>query len=90
MLQNACIRYDKSLKQKSSPTARAVYQHELDGDSGTVGEDEDYVEEGFAPDGSDTPSEDFYNIHNTNFNRTPRSSLYYPGPLKVNLSLNLV
>ena len=29
MLQNACIRYDKSLKQKPSSTSRAVYQHEL-------------------------------------------------------------
>ena len=27
MLQNACIRYEKSLKQKLSSTARAVYQH---------------------------------------------------------------
>ena len=39
MLQNACSRYDKRLKQKPSPTARAVYQHELDGDSVTDGED---------------------------------------------------
>ena len=29
MLQNPCIRYDRSLKQKPSPTARAVYQHDL-------------------------------------------------------------
>ena len=27
MLQNACIRYDKTLKQTPSPTSRAVYQH---------------------------------------------------------------
>ena len=39
MLQNACIRYDRSLKQKPSPTARAVYEHKHDGDSGTDGED---------------------------------------------------
>ena len=51
LLQNACIRYDKSLKQKPSPTSIAVYQHELDGDSGTDGEDTDYIEEVFAPDG---------------------------------------
>ena len=43
MLQNDCIRHDKSLKQKPSPAARAVYQHELDGDSGTDGDDEDYI-----------------------------------------------
>ena len=71
MLKNACIRYDKSLKQKPSSTARAVYQHELDGDSGTDGDDGDYVEEGFAADGIDTPSDDFYNINTTNFNRNP-------------------
>ena len=29
MLQNACIRYDITLKQKPSPTSTAVYQHEL-------------------------------------------------------------
>ena len=45
MLQN-----DKRLKQKPSSTARAVYQHELDGDSGSDGDDEDYVDKGFAPD----------------------------------------
>ena len=38
MLQNACIRYDKSLKQKTSSTARAVYHQELDEDSGTDGD----------------------------------------------------
>ena len=39
----------KSLKQKPSPTARIVFQHGLDGDAGTDGEDGDYVEEGFMP-----------------------------------------
>ena len=66
MLQNACIRYGKSLKQKPSPTARAVYQHELDGDSGTDGE------AGFMPYGIDTPCDDFYNINTTNFNKNPQ------------------
>ena len=28
MLQNACIRFDKTLKHKPSPTPRAVYQHD--------------------------------------------------------------
>ena len=32
MLQNAGIRYDKTLKKKHSTTSRAVYQHELDED----------------------------------------------------------
>ena len=59
----------KSLKQKLSPTARAVYQHELDGDGSTDGEDGDYLEEVLVSDGIDTPSEDFYNINTTNFNR---------------------
>ena len=72
MLQNVCIRYDKSLKQKPSPTARAVYQHELDGDSGTDGDEGDYVAERFAPDGIDTPSDDFYNFNNANFNSSPQ------------------
>ena len=67
---NACIRYDKSLQQKPSPTARAVYWHELDGDSRTDSEDGDYVEERFTSDGIDTPSDGFYNINTTNFNRT--------------------
>ena len=43
MLQNACIRYDKHLKQEPSSTARAVYQHNFDGDSGPD-DDEDYVD----------------------------------------------
>ena len=67
MLQNAHIRYGNNLKQKPSPTARAVYQHELDEGSGTDGDDGDYVEEGFAPDGIDTPSDDVYNINTTIF-----------------------
>ena len=39
MLQNACIKYDKSLKQKPSPAARALCQHELAGDSGMLTKD---------------------------------------------------
>ena len=30
MLQNACIRYDKTLNHKPSSTSRAVYQHDID------------------------------------------------------------
>ena len=28
MLQNACIRFDKTLKHKPSPTSRAVFQQD--------------------------------------------------------------
>ena len=33
--------------------------------------DDDYFDDNFTPDGIDAPSDDIYNIHNTNFNRTP-------------------
>ena len=67
MLQNACIRYDKTLKQKPSTTSRAVYEHELDEDSSVHDEEDDYLDDSFAPDGIDIPSDDIYNIHDTNF-----------------------
>ena len=63
MLQNACIRYDKTLKQKPSTTSRAVYQHELDDDPSVQDEEDDYLDDNFAPDGIDTPSDDIYNVH---------------------------
>ena len=43
MLQNACIRYNKNLKQKPSTTSSAVYQHELDDDPSVHDEEDDYV-----------------------------------------------
>ena len=75
MLQNAYIRYNTSLKPKHSPTARAVYQHGLDVDPGTEGEDGDYVEEGFMSEGIDTTSDDFYNINTTSFNSQVKSHI---------------
>ena len=78
MLQNACIRYDKTLKQKPSTTSRAVYQHELDEDPSVHDKEDDYLDHNFAPDGIDTPSDDIYNIHNTNFNRTPHVKSLIP------------
>ena len=36
MLQNACIRYDKTLKHKPSTTSRAVYQYEVEEDPSTL------------------------------------------------------
>ena len=47
----------------------AVYQHELDEDPSVHDEEDDYLDDNFAPDGIDTPSDDIYNIHNTNFDR---------------------
>ena len=71
MLQKACIRYDESLKQKASPTSRAVNQHQKDDDHQITYEEEDsYLDDTFAPDGIDTPSDDMYNVHNTNIKRT--------------------
>ena len=86
MLQNACIRYDKSLKQKHSTTSRAVYQHEVDDNSGIHDEEDDYLDDNFAPDGIDTPSDDIYNIHNTNFRRNPHVKSLIPRkpPEKLN------
>ena len=55
MLQNACNRYDKNLKQKPSATSRAVYQHELVDDPGIQDKEDDYLDDSFAPDGIDTP-----------------------------------
>ena len=57
MLQNACIRYDKTLKQKPSTTSRA-YQNELDNDHSRHDEEDDYLDEDFAPDGKVTSSDD--------------------------------
>ena len=61
-----------------SSTARADYQYELDEDSGTDGDEGGLLEEGFAPDGIDTPSDDFYNINTTNFNRNPQVESLIP------------
>ena len=78
MLQNACIRYDKNLKQKPSTTSKAVYLHELDEGPSVCYEENDYLDDNFAPDSIDTPSDDIYNIHNTNFNRTPHVKSLIP------------
>ena len=58
MLQNACIRYDKNLKQTPSTTSKAVYQHALDDDPSLHDEEDDYLDDNFAPDGIDTPFDD--------------------------------
>ena len=51
MLQNTCIRYDKTLKHKPSTTSKAVYQHELDEDPSIHDEEDDSLDDNFAPDG---------------------------------------
>ena len=88
MLQNACIRYDKALKQKPSSTCRAVYQHEIDEDHSVHDEEDDYLDDNFAADGTDTPSDDVDTIHNTNFNRTPHVNPLFPGHLQENQDLS--
>ena len=78
LLQNACIRYDKTLKQKPSTTSRVAYQHELDDDPNVQDEEDDYLDENLAPDGIDTSSDDIYNVHNTNFKRSPHVKSLIP------------
>ena len=75
------MRDDKTLKQKPSTTSRAVYQHELDEDPSVHDEEDDYLDDNFALDGIDTPSDDIYNIPNTNFNRTPHVKPLIPWTL---------
>ena len=48
MLQNACIRYDKTLKQKPSTTCRAAYQHEIDEDPSVHYEKHDDLDYNFV------------------------------------------
>ena len=38
----------------------------------------DYLDDNFALDGVDTPSDDIYNVHNTNFNRMPHVKSLIP------------
>ena len=78
MLQNASIRYDKNLKQKHSKTSRAVHQHELDDNPSVHDEEDDYLDDNFAPYSIDTPSDDIYNVHNTNFKMAPHVKSLIP------------
>ena len=87
MLQNTFIRYDKTLKQKPSTASRAVYPHELDGDPSVHDKEENYLDENFAPDGIDTSSDDIYNVHNTNFKRSPHVKCLSPGHILKNQNL---
>ena len=49
MLQNAYIRSDKTLKLKPYTTSRAVYQHEVDDEPSINDEEDDYLDDNFAP-----------------------------------------
>ena len=69
VLQNVCIRYDKTLKHKPSTTFTAVYQHEVEDCPSTHDEEDDSLDDNFEPDGIDTPPNGKYR-HNTNFKRT--------------------
>ena len=77
--------------QIPSTTSRAVYQHELDEDPSVHDEEDDYLDDNFAPDGIDISSDDIYNVHNTNFKRSPHvKSLIcrtYPGKSKPNKAI---
>ena len=92
MWQNAYIRCDKPPKQKPSTTSRAVYQHELDEALSVHDEEDDYLDDNFAPEGIDTCSDDIYNVHNTNSKRTPhvRSLIprRSPGKSKTNKAMH--
>ena len=78
MLQNACIRYDKSLKKKPTTTSRAVYQHQIDEDPSVHDEEDDCLDDNFAPDGIDTSADDIYNVHKKNFKKTPHEKSLIP------------
>ena len=84
MLQNAHVRYDKTLKHKPSTTSRAVYQHEVDDDPGTHDEEDNYLDDNLAPDGIDTSSDNMYIVHNTNFKRNPQENHLFLGNLLEN------
>ena len=70
--------FDWNSVKKPSTTSRAVYQHELDEDPSVHDEEDDYLDDKSSPDGIDTPSDDIYNIHNTNFKRTPHVKSLIP------------
>ena len=71
LLQNAFIRYDSNLKSRPSPASRAAYQHELSYDQHDNPYPKDYSSTGTTYGGIDIPAEEFYQVHTTNFNRTP-------------------
>ena len=79
LLHNADIRYDKSLKQKSSVALRAAYQHSTSGVDFEEEEDEpEYADSGSLFGGIDMPADDFYRTNTTNFKRSPHAQSLIP------------
>ena len=78
LLQNACIRYDSSLKSRPTPVSRAAYQHELSPDQHDNPYLQDYSSSGTTYGGIDMPAEEFYQVHTTNLNRPPNVSTITP------------
>ena len=78
LLQNACIRYDSSLKSRPSPASRAAYLHELSPDQHDNPYPQDYSSSGTTYGGIDMPAEEFYQVHTTNLNRPPNVSTHTP------------
>ena len=50
---------------------QSCLQYELDEAPSVHNEKDDFLDDKFAPDAIDTPSDDVYNIHHINFNRLP-------------------
>ena len=78
LLQNACIRYDRTHTSKPSPASRAAYQHELSPDQHDNPYPQDYSSSGTTYGGIDMPAEEFYQVHTTNLDRPPSVSTITP------------
>ena len=79
LLHNACIRSDKSLKQKPSVASIATYQHSTSVVDFEEEEDEpEYAATSSLFGGIDMPSDDFYSIITTNFKRQPHVQSLIP------------
>ena len=79
MLQNACIRFDKTLKHKPSPASRSVYQHDrADEDLHTQEEEANFLDSSQHIDEIGTTHDDIYNIHKTTSTRPPHTKPLNP------------
>ena len=78
LLQNACIRYDRTHTFKPSPASRPANQHEISPDQHDNPYPQDYSSSGTIYGGIDMPTEEFYQVHTTNLNRPPSVSTLTP------------
>ena len=78
LLQNACIRYDSTLKSRPSPASRAAYQHELSHEQHDHPYRQDYSSSGITYGGIDMPAEEFYQVHTIKLTRPPNVSTITP------------